>query len=170
MFSVTSVGTGNLFMLPFAKEVANRWDVPDELVGEPLMFGSVEVDGQVIPVLATLARRQREGDEGWKQLRLVFGQSYIKYVGELWPSGRRGWHDGELAEGERPNDPDYRGYVSLAPRLDDQEPSEVMHAFAGCLGIEGRRVRNADGSVRIVLTIADQVIEDSDQLRAGVAV
>ncbi|CAB3804234.1 hypothetical protein LMG28614_05986 [Paraburkholderia ultramafica] len=134
------------------------------------MLGSVEVGESVMPVLALLEIAAHPRSLGSKSLKLQFGIDALRYEGELWRTDRRGWHDGELSEGETPDDPDYVGYVSLVPYVANEHVSEDTQFRLGSISIEGRRVRNADGSVRIALWIGSKVNEDSDQLRAGVPV
>ena len=167
MFTVTTVATGNLFPLPGTDRFRNNWTASR---GTPLMLGSVEVGEAVMPVLALLEIAAHPRAVGSKSLKLKFGGDTLYYEGELWCTDRHGWHDGELPEGEAPNDPDYEGYVSLVPYVVNEHMSEDAQFRLGSILIEGRRVRNADGSVRIALWIGSTVNEDSDQLRAGVPV
>jgi len=77
------------------------------------MLGSVEVGEAVMPVLASLEIAAHPRAVGSKSLKLQFGGDALRYEGEPWRTDRRGWRDGELPEGETPEDPDYEGYVSL---------------------------------------------------------
>lgn len=167
MFTVTTVATGNLFPLPGTDRFRNNWTASR---GTPLMLGSVEVGTSVMPVLALLEIAANPRAVGSKSLKLQFGLGDLRYEGELWRTDRRGWHEGELPEGETPEDPDYEGYVSLVPYIPNEHVSHDAQFRLGSISIEGRRVRNADGSVRIALWIGSKVNEDSDQLRAGVPV
>ncbi|MFP3558209.1 hypothetical protein SB861_47220 [Paraburkholderia sp. SIMBA_049] len=167
MFTVTTVATGNLFNLPGTDRFRNNWTASR---GTPLMLGSVGVGESVMPILALLEIAAHPRAVGTKSLKLKFGSDDLRYEGELWCTDRRGWHDGELPEGENPDDPDYEGYVSLVPYVGIEHMTEDAQFRLGSLSIEGRRVRNADGSVRIALWIGSRAMEDSDQLRAGVPV
>jgi hypothetical protein len=151
MFSITTVATGELFVLPEARGLTNNWRGP---IGKPLMMGFVRM-AESVSVLASLG----VGADGEKLLRLAFGSTDVHYVGEL----RVCAYPKEVPESE------YSGWLSLLPVFKDEPPSDEAAMAAGELWLKGQRTRNADGSVRIALSIGP-AREDQDQLRSWVPV
>lgn len=151
MFSVTTVATGELFVLPEARGLAND---RRGKTGKPLMMGFVRMAESVIPVFASLG----VGIDGETLFSLVFGSTDVHYVGEL----RVCAYPKEVPE------PEYSGWLSLLPVFKDEPPSDEAAIGAGELLLKGQRTRNADGSVRIVLSVGPA--REEDQLRGWVPV
>jgi hypothetical protein len=152
MFSVTTVATGELFVLPEARGSTNDWRGP---ISKPVMMGFVRMAESVMPVFASLG----VGVDGEKLLSLAFGSTDVHYVGEL----------RVCAYPEEVPEPEYSGWLSLLPMFKDEPPSDEAAIAAGELWLRGQRTRNADGSVRIALSVGP-AREGKDQLRGWVPV
>ncbi|SEK13801.1 hypothetical protein [Paraburkholderia diazotrophica] len=152
MFSVTTVATGELFVLPEARKTIDEWRGP---VSRPLMMGSVRTAEAVMPVIASLG----VGIDGEHLLCLAFGSTDVHYVGEL----------RVCAYAKDVSGPEYSGWLSLLPMFRDEPPSDEAAMAAGELRLRGQRTRNADGSMRIMLSVGP-AREDQDRLRGWVPV
>jgi hypothetical protein len=151
MFSVTTVETGELFVLPEVQRTIDEWRGP---ISKPLMMGFVRTGETVMTAVASLG----VGIDGEHLLCLAFGSTDVHYVGEL----------RVCAYAKEPSEPEGSGWLSL-PMFRDEPPSDEAAIVAGELRLRGQRTRNADGSMRIMLSV-NPAREDQDQLRGWVPV
>jgi hypothetical protein len=112
------------------------------------MAGYMRVSESVLPVFAFLGCDV----DGEKTLSLVIGAQDFHYVVELKAL--------PFTEELRPG---YFGWLSLLPVFEEEEPSSAAAQAAGELHLVGERIRNADGSDRIV-TFSDKYRENSSAI------
>lgn len=112
----------------------------------PLFTGSIKLDGESVPLSAFL-KDAKESDKRYLDLS-VGAKGQVHYSGRLFRN----------EEKKTAKSPDYSGYLVVLPLSPDvrDEYSQEEWDEAPRLNVYGRRVRNADNSVRIALDVVPQ--------------
>lgn len=109
----------------------------------PLFTGSIKLDGESVPLSAFL-KDARESEKRYLDLS-VGAKGQVHYSGRLFRN----------EEKKTTKSPDYSGYLIVLPlssAVRDEYSAEEWNE-APRLIVYGRRVRNADNSVRIALDV-----------------
>jgi hypothetical protein len=133
MLTETSRTTGVLFPVSEDRAVENG----------PTFTGSVKLDGVSVPLSAFL-KAARDSDKRFLDLS-VGAKGQAHFSGRLF----------RTEEKKTAKSPDYSGYLvvlPLSPGMTDEYSQEEWDAAARLI-VYGRRMRNADNSVRIALDI-----------------